>query len=284
MESKRIVNVFTVFIFLMLTQIAFGEVSRDWLVVKEGKDLEESIAHCKSLGREMVSILSEDDAKHFAAITKDVDTSGSAYGYIRIGLQSPNRDCKWSWIGSDEAFNPGNWFWQSREPNGCRGKELCAQTGRGRTRWNDSKCYYKTFFVCGNPISSGKDETSSCMPEGDCKNINDLCKFIPLPNILCEQEKVKEQCPKKCNSCPAETKVCEKKYNGYYSYGDCGETNGVTSFEECCKLTKERQLKNGRITRFSYNGNTCYFKCGGKQDNRGGSFYSSAEDISDCSC
>ena len=80
----------------MLTEKAFGEVSRDWLDVKEGKDLEESIAHCQSLGRKMVSILSEDDANHFAAITKDVDTSGSAYGYIRIGLQSPNRDCKWS--------------------------------------------------------------------------------------------------------------------------------------------------------------------------------------------
>jgi len=84
----------------------------------------------------------------------------------------------------------------------------------------------------------------------------------------------------------AQETVCEKKYNGYYSYGDCGEVNDVNSFEECCKLTKERQqLQPDRgINRFSYNGNKCYFKCGGNQDNRGGSFWSSTEDISTCTC
>ena len=51
---------------------------------------------------------------------------------------------------------------------------------------------------------------------------------------------------------------CERKYNGYYSYGDCGEQNGVSSFEECCELTKQRQLDepNRDIIRFSWNGNT----------------------------
>ena len=126
---------------------------RDWLVVQEGKTLEDSITHCQNLGREMVSILTEDDANHFAAITKDIDMSlngGSEHGYIRIGLQSPKANCQWSWVGTDEAFNPGSWFWKGGEPNGCRRNELCAQTGRGRNRWNDSKCYYKTYFVCGN--------------------------------------------------------------------------------------------------------------------------------------
>lgn len=80
--------------------------------------------------------------------------------------------------------------------------------------------------------------------------------------------------------------VCEKAYNGYYSYGDCGEQGGVASFDECCALTKQRQLDepDRGINRFSYNGDKCYFKCGGNQDNRGGSFWSSVEDISTCAC
>ena len=50
--------------------------------------------------------------------------------------------------------------------------------------------------------------------------------------------------------------MCEAKYNGYYSYGDCGEMDDVHSFEQCCELTKERQeLEPDRgIIRFSYNG------------------------------
>ena len=50
--------------------------------------------------------------------------------------------------------------------------------------------------------------------------------------------------------------VCEKAYNGYYSYGDCGEQGGVASFDECCALTKQRQLDqpDRGINRFSYNG------------------------------
>ena len=97
----------------------------------------------------MVSILSEDDANHFATITADIDTLDSDRGYIRIGLHAPNADCKWSWVGTNEPFDPGNWFWQDSEPNGCNQTELCAQTRRGSKKWNDSKCFYKTYFVCG---------------------------------------------------------------------------------------------------------------------------------------
>ena len=119
-----------------------------------------------------------------------------------------------------------------------------------------------------------------------------------------------------CRLC--EITVCERKYNGYYSYGDCGGQNGVNSFEECCELAKaaniNRRLENrAEIIRFSWNGNryvhlgfnsrgfnlkffnpstlisisfiySCAFKCGGTQDNRGGSWWSSAEDISTCTC
>merc|ERR1712213_176154 len=37
------------------------EAERDWIVVREPKTSEESIAHCQSLGREMVYILTEKD-------------------------------------------------------------------------------------------------------------------------------------------------------------------------------------------------------------------------------
>jgi len=134
---------------------------------------------------------------------------------------------------------------------------------------------------------------------GDCEDKNELCQMEPsfLLDILCQIETVKEQCPKRCNSCPEPVETteapttttampkCERKYNGYYSYGDCGSQNGVKSFEECCELTKQRNSTSSRnIIRFSWNGNSCAFKCGGKQDNRGGSWWSSAEDISTCTC
>jgi len=279
--------------------------ARDWIVVQEGKTLEESITHCRSMDREMVSILTEEDADHFADITKDIDTSKSEHGYIRIGLQVLNKDCQWTWIGSDQAFNPGNWFWQGNEPNGCRRNELCAQTGRGSKKWNDSKCYYKTFFVCGNkaptPTTTTEAPTTPAAEKtGDCEDKNVLCQTEPsfILDILCQIDTVKEQCPKRCNSCPEPVETteaitttttampkCERKYNGYYSYGDCGSQNGVKSFEECCELTKQRNATSSRnIIRFSWNGNSCAFKCGGKQDNRGGNWWSSAEDISTCTC
>ena len=98
----------------------------------------------------MVSILTEEDAEYFAEITKDIDTSTSEHGYIRIGLQVLNYDCKWTWIGTNQTFDPGSWFWKNNEPNGCRSNEFCAQTKIGQKKWYDSKCYYKAFFVCGN--------------------------------------------------------------------------------------------------------------------------------------
>ena len=83
---------------------------------------------------------------------------------------------------------------------------------------------------------------------------------------------------------PPPTPVCKETYNGYYSYGDCGVQGGVASFEDCCKLTKKQMTTNTRINRFSYDGNKCYFKCGGNQDGRGGSWWSSQEDITTCGC
>ena len=120
--------------------------------------MEQSITHCRKLGREMVSILSEEDANHFAEITKDIDTSGSKSGYIRIGLQTPNKSCtdgiptkNASWVGTNETFQPDDWFWQTGEPNGCSSYEFCAMTQKGRKQWNDARCDLETFFVCGNP-------------------------------------------------------------------------------------------------------------------------------------
>jgi len=172
--------------------------------------------------------------------------------------------------------------------------------------WYEGCCHHTNrFFVCAKksvPTTTTTTEaptTPAAEKAGECEDKNVLCQMEPsfLLDILCQIDTVKEQCPKRCNSCPEPVEtteapttttampVCERKYNGYYSYGDCGSQNGVNSFEECCELTKQRNATSSRnIIRFSWNGNSCAFKCGGKQDNRGGSWWSSAEDISTCTC
>ena len=39
---------------------------------------------------------------------------------------------------------------------------------------------------------------------GECEDKNELCQMEPsfLLDILCQIDTVKEQCPKRCNSCP----------------------------------------------------------------------------------
>jgi len=56
---------------------------------------------------------------------------------------------------------------------------------------------FKFLNVFGNPV------LFNCTTNvGNCTNNNELCEFIPLPHILCKFEKVKENCPRTCNSCP----------------------------------------------------------------------------------
>ena len=93
-------------------------------MVQEGKTLDESIAHCKGMGRELVSILTEEDANHFANITYGIDTSSVYSGYIRVGLHARWGDCEWSWISGMEPFNSGNRFWSPGQPDGCYANEL----------------------------------------------------------------------------------------------------------------------------------------------------------------
>ena len=52
-------------------------------------------------------------------------------------------------------------------------------------------------------ISSNQISLPGCTPRvGNCEDLNELCEFIPLPHILCEQDKVKHGCPRLCNNCP----------------------------------------------------------------------------------
>ena len=119
--------------------------------MKEAKTFEDSILHCRRLGREVVSILSQDDANYFASLTDGIDTSGSTRGLISIGLHAPEKDCQWSWVGTTTAFNPGKWFWKSGEPNGCNTVEFCSSTEPGSSKFYDSTCDWTQYFVCGNP-------------------------------------------------------------------------------------------------------------------------------------
>ena len=52
-------------------------------------------------------------------------------------------------------------------------------------------------------ISSNQISPPGCTSSvGNCEDLNELCEFIPLPHILCEQDKVKHECPRLCNNCP----------------------------------------------------------------------------------
>ena len=57
---------------------------------------------------------------------------------------------------------------------------------------------FKWITVSSNPISP-PGCTSSV---GNCEDLNELCEFIPLSHILCEQDKIKQECPRLCNNCP----------------------------------------------------------------------------------
>jgi len=186
--------------------------------------------------------------------------------------------------------------WNSRDFWTCR----CSTSGCSTLVNSGSDTYETDCKKVPTTTTTEAPTTPAAENTGDCKDKNELCQMEPtfLLDILCQIDTVKEQCPKRCNSCPEPVETteaptttttampkCERKYNGYYSYGDCGSQNGVKSFEECCELTKQRNATSSRnIIRFSWNGNSCAFKCGGKQDNRGGSWWSSAEDISTCTC
>ena len=56
---------------------------------------------------------------------------------------------------------------------------------------------------------------------GNCENKNELCEFIPLPHILCNEQKIKQQCPQTCNSCP------EPLESGIMVHGDAGNANNI---------------------------------------------------------
>ena len=62
---------------------------------------------------------------------------------------------------------------------------------------------FKWIIVSSNPISLQVSKTDT----GNCEDLNELCEFIPLPHILCDQEKVKQECPSLCNNCPVEATI-----------------------------------------------------------------------------
>ena len=88
----------------------------------------------------------------------------------------------------------------------------------------------KWIIVSSNPIN-----ISGCKSNvGNCQDLNELCEFIPLPHILCEQEKVKKECPRLCNSCPEVTTVQSETStdnNWQTTYDSFSENNRETFTE-----------------------------------------------------
>ena len=71
-------------------------------------------------------------------------------------------------------------------------------------------CAFKWIIVSCNPI-----KFPGCQSDvRNCEDLNDLCEFIPLPHILCEREKIKQECPKLCDNCPVITTVASEQSTG----------------------------------------------------------------------
>ena len=68
---------------------------------------------------------------------------------------------------------------------------------------------FKWIIVSGISISS-HGRTSDA---GNSEDVNDLCEFIPLPHILCKQEKINRKCPRLCNSYPTNSLTAWGKYH-----------------------------------------------------------------------
>ena len=68
--------------------------------------------------------------------------------------------------------------------------------------------YMCVFILKFIVISSSPINLPGCKSnEGDCENLNVLCEYIPLPHILCSEEKIYQECPRLCNSCPDSTTI-----------------------------------------------------------------------------
>ena len=64
-------------------------------------------------------------------------------------------------------------------------------------------------------VSSKPIKFPGCQSDvGNCDDLNNLCEFIPLPHILCEREKVKQECPRLCSNCSVVTTVSSEQSTG----------------------------------------------------------------------
>ena len=79
----------------------------------------------------------------------------------------------------------------------------------------------KVILVISNPTNLPGCKSS----RGECEDLNILCEFIPLPHILCNEEKINQECPRLCNSCPASTTMDSQ----YVSQNDTQENTEATS-------------------------------------------------------
>jgi len=162
------------------------------------------------------------------------------------------------------AFGDGTWCWNQLRSTQCPTSNGVICPAGTRSAGGACNCTAAVGYV------EGAWRTPWCY-EGSCYTGQASEQCIGADNghplgdgTWCWGQERNTRCPTASETTPPPVmEVCEPTYNGYYSYGDCGDMAGVASFEECCELTKQQQLlfPDNPISRFSYDGNKCYFKC-----------------------
>ena len=93
----------------------------------------------------------------------------------------------------------------------------------------------KWIAVLSNPVSLPGCKSNV----GNCEDSNELCEFIPLPHILCNREKIKQECPRLCNNCPAITTLPSIKST---------ESNSEKNAGDETEMSTENYIENTTVT------------------------------------
>merc|ERR1719215_1316336 len=123
--------------------------SADWVYVRETKSYDESVTHCRGLGRDLLSLHSEEMVKDFANKRQCCDLDPTPGYLVRTGLRA-TAGCNWAWSDGTN-FSPGDWFWTNGDPQDCHTASK-AQCGYGYLYDNsitERPCDQRTYFICG---------------------------------------------------------------------------------------------------------------------------------------
>jgi len=97
--------------------------------------------------------------------------------------------------------------WNSRDFWTCR----CSTSGCSTLVNSGSDTYETDCQKAPTTTTTEAPTTPAAEKSDDCEDKNELCQMEPafLLDILCQIDTVKQQCPKRCNSCPEPVEITE---------------------------------------------------------------------------